>query len=172
MASERLKQRVERFLEQADEALDKLDWEQARVRAEAALDLDPESADAQALLAAVVRAEQRAGLTSRTESPSSLQESPLPATAAAQPKSFVNGRYAVKRFLGEGGKKKVYLAHDTLLDRDIAFALIKTEGLDEVGKERITREAQAMGRLGDHPNIVTVYDIGTEAGQPYLVLPL
>jgi len=37
----------------------------------------------------------------------------------------------VKKFLGEGGKKKVYLAHDTLLDRDAAFVLIKTEGLDE-----------------------------------------
>lgn len=46
----------------------------------------------------------------------------------AQPGSFVNGRYTVTRFLGEGGKKRVYLAHDTLLDRDIAFALIKTEG--------------------------------------------
>ncbi len=35
---------------------------------------------------------------------------------------------------------------DTLLDREVAFALIKTEGLDEVARTRITREAQAMGR--------------------------
>ena len=83
--------------------------------------------------------------------------------------SFANGRYTVKRFLGEGGKKKVYLAHDTLLDRDVAFALIKTEGLDDGGRERVTREAQAMGRLGAHPHIVTVFDIGEEDGQPYLV---
>ena len=40
-----------------------------------------------------------------------------------------------------GGKKKVYLAQDTLLDREVAFALIKTEGLDEVSRTRITREA-------------------------------
>ncbi len=53
----------------------------------------------------------------------------------------------MKRFLGEGGKKKVYLAQDTLLDREVAFALIKTEGLDEVSRTRITREAQAMGHL-------------------------
>ncbi len=53
-------------------------------------------------------------------------------------------RYQVKKFLGEGGRKKVYLAHDTVLDRDVAFALIKTEGLDEEGRSRITREAQAM----------------------------
>ena len=43
-----------------------------------------------------------------------------------QPSSFANGRYEVKQFLGEGGKKKVYLAQDTLLDREVAFALIKT----------------------------------------------
>jgi tetratricopeptide (TPR) repeat protein len=89
-----------------------------------------------------------------------------------QPTSFANGRYQVKKFLGEGGKKKVYLAHDTLLDRDVAFALIKTENLDDKGKKRITREARAMGRLGDHPHIVTVYDIGEHEGQPYMVLPL
>ncbi len=88
------------------------------------------------------------------------------------PTSFAGGRYQVKKFLGEGGKKKVYLAHDTTLDRDIAFALIKTEKLDETGKTRIKREVKAMGRLGDHPNIVTVYDFGDHEGQPFIVLPL
>ncbi len=58
------------------------------------------------------------------------------------------------------------------LDRDVAFALIKTEGLDEIGRQRIEREAQAMGRLGDHPHIVTVYDVGEEKGQPYMVSQL
>jgi tetratricopeptide (TPR) repeat protein/archaellum biogenesis ATPase FlaH len=88
-----------------------------------------------------------------------------------EPTSFADGRYQVKKFLGEGGKKKVYLAHDTLLDRDVAFALIKTEKLDEVARTRITREAQAMGKLGDHPHIVTIYDIGEHEGQPYIVQP-
>ena len=50
-------------------------------------------------------------------------------TRPPKPTSFVNGRYEVKRLLGEGGKKRVHLAHDTTLDRDVAFALIKTEGL-------------------------------------------
>ena len=93
-------------------------------------------------------------------------------SSPAQPTSFVDGRYTVSKFLGEGGKKKVYLAHDAQLDRDVAFALIKTEGLDEASRVRVTREAQAMGRLGSHPHIVTVYDIGEESGQPYLVLPV
>ena len=102
------------------------------------------------------------------------------APAAASPRaapssshsSFVAGRYAVRRFLGEGGKKRVYLAHDERLDRDVAFALIKTDGLDEVGRERIVREAQAMGRMGAHPHIVGIYEIGEEAGAPYVVTEL
>jgi len=75
----------------------------------------------------------------------------------------------VKGFLGEGGRKRVYLAHDTKLDRDVAVAVIKTDGLDEAGLSRVKREAQAMGRLGDHPNIVTVFDIGDDGVQPYIV---
>ena len=90
------------------------------------------------------------------------------------PASFAGGRYAVRSFLGEGGRKRVYLAHDTKLDRDVAFAAIKTDGLDADGVTRIRREAQAMGRLGDHPHIVTVFDTGEEGGgggvvEPYIV---
>ena len=75
------------------------------------------------------------------------EQSPIPQSASTPPQpaplpaSFANGRYVVKKFLGEGGKKKVYLAHDTKLDRDVAFALIKTETLDETARTRIEREA-------------------------------
>ncbi len=86
-----------------------------------------------------------------------------------EPSTFAGGRYAVRRFLGEGGKKRVYLARDTRLDRDVALAVIKTEGLDEAGRLRVQREAQAMARLGDHPHVVTVFDIGEEDGQAYIV---
>jgi tetratricopeptide (TPR) repeat protein/archaellum biogenesis ATPase FlaH len=89
-----------------------------------------------------------------------------------EPTSFASGRYQVKKFLGEGGKKKVYLVHDTLLDRDVAFALIKTEKLDAAARVRVSREARAMGRLGDHPNIVTIHDMGDHEGQPYIVIPV
>ncbi len=91
------------------------------------------------------------------------------APSPALPVSFVSGRYIVKSFLGEGGRKRVYLAQDTKLDRDVAFAVIKTEGLDEAGLSRVQREAQAMGRLGDHPHIVTIHDVGEDGGQPYIV---
>src|SRR5687768_16636424 len=165
MASDRIQRQIERLLDEAEAAVAARDWPKVRQAASDTLSLDPENVDGRALLAAADRA-------LAVEDPAGTPAPVSAATPAAQPSSFANGRYTVTRFLGEGGKKKVYLAHDSLLDRDVAFALIKTEGLDEVGKERITREAQAMGRLGDHPNIVTVYDIGTEAGQPYLVLPL
>src|SRR5437867_13146185 len=92
--------------------------------------------------------------------PSPVHTVVTPPATLARPTSFAGGRYQVKRFLGEGGKKRVYLAHDSLLDRDVAFAPIKTEGLDEVGRQRIRREAQAMGRLGAHPHIVSVFDLG------------
>jgi eukaryotic-like serine/threonine-protein kinase len=91
---------------------------------------------------------------------------------APEPISFAGGRYQVQQLLGEGGKKRVYLVHDSVLDRDVAFAQIKTERLDEDARTRIKREAQAMGRLGDHPNIVTVYDFGDDEGNPFMVLPL
>ncbi|MCJ7810720.1 MAG: protein kinase, partial [Dehalococcoidia bacterium] len=99
---------------------------------------------------------------------------PPPETAPPSPipTSFANGRYQVKKFLGEGGKKKVYLVHDTLLDRDVAFALIKTEKLDDATRIRVSREARAMGRLGDHPNIMTIHDLGDYEGQPYIVIPV
>jgi len=68
----------------------------------------------------------------------------------------------VKKFLREGGKNEVYLAYDEVLDRDVAFALIKTEGLDEAARQRVVREAQAMDRLGGHPNIMPIFDLRTK----------
>ena len=101
------------------------------------------------------------------------EEAPVDNTTDTDEKvTFSDGRYEIAKFLGEGGKKKVYLAKDTMLDRDVAFALIKTEGLDEVGLTRVNREAQAMGRLGSHPHIVTVFDLGQQNDQPFMVTEL
>ena len=51
----------------------------------------------------------------------------------------------------------------------MAFALIKTEGLDDAGRARVQREGQAMGRLVDNPHIVPIDDLGEEGEQPYFV---
>jgi len=101
-----------------------------------------------------------------------LKQTPSPMeTKADEPTSFVDNRFQVISKLGEGGKKKVYLVHDTKLDRDVAFALIKTENLNESARIRVTREAQTMGKLGDHPNIMPIHEMGEINGQPYLVMP-
>jgi tetratricopeptide (TPR) repeat protein len=86
--------------------------------------------------------------------------------------TIAGGRYELLRLLGEGGKKRVYLAHDGQLDREVAVALIKGDALDAAGRARVLREAQAMGRLGAHPHVVTVFDLGEEDGRPYLVTEL
>jgi len=78
-------------------------------------------------------------------------------------------RYDAVSLLGEGGRKRVYLAKDTRLGREVALAIYKSEGSDETSVERARREAEAMAKLGDHPNIVNVYDIGEENGSLYLI---
>ena len=63
----------------------------------------------------------------------SLEKTPTPTkphskkSSTIEHASFTNGRYQFKKLLCEGDKKKVYLAHDTQLDREVAFTLIKTE---------------------------------------------
>jgi class 3 adenylate cyclase len=105
----------------------------------------------------------------RTPTVSRDAPAPPPAVSVALPDAFAGGRYQVRSFLGEGGRKRVYLAYDTALDREVALATVKIDGLDEGGLLRVRREAQAMGRLGDHPHIVTVHDIGEEDGRPFIV---
>ena len=54
----------------------------------------------------------------------------------------------------------------------VAETVAEEAFLIEAARTRVTREAQDMGRLGDHANIVTVHDVGEEQGQSYLVLPV
>jgi eukaryotic-like serine/threonine-protein kinase len=89
--------------------------------------------------------------------------------SSALPATLGGGRYRVERLLGEGARKRVYLAHDERLGRAVAVARIKTEGLDAAGRHRIDREARATARLGDHPNIVTVFDVIDDDGEPLIV---
>ena len=103
MASERLQRQIERLLDEAEEAISRFDWDALLQRAQAALAMDPENADALAFLAT---AEQALA----TAAPASTREPPTSPLSPDQPSSFADGRYQVQRFLGEGGKKKVYLA--------------------------------------------------------------
>src|SRR5215471_14128915 len=95
---------------------------------------------------------------------------PAPASAGTLPGPFGDGRYVVRKPLGEGTRKRVFLATDERLGREVALSIVKTEGLDRAGRARLGREARAMARLGDHPQVVTVFDVGEEAdGTPYIV---
>ncbi|MGH2982347.1 MAG: protein kinase domain-containing protein [Solirubrobacterales bacterium] len=91
-----------------------------------------------------------------------------PAAPADAPDSIA-GRYDVGRFLGRGGRKDVYLAHDTETGREVAVALFDTEGLGEAALARARREMHAMEKLGDHPHLVSVHDTGEADGRPYIV---
>src|SRR5436309_129247 len=152
MPSERVLRRIETLLDEADQAIAASEWERVRDRANNVLALDPDNVDARDLLSAARRALEAASpdVVAQHAAPgrggAAQHAAQLRSDVTPVPTSFANGRYEVRRFLGEGGKKRVYLAHDTLLDRDVAFALIKTEGLDDAARTRITREAQAMGR--------------------------
>ena len=167
MASERVQRQIDRLLDEAEEALTRFDWDSVRQCSEAALRFDPDNDDALSFLKAADRGPASDG------GPQPLSDARGPTQPSDDtPTSFAGGRYQVKKLLGEGGKKVVYLTHDGVLDRDVAFALIKTEGLDETSRTRISREAQAMGRLGSHPHIVTVFDLGEHQDQPYMVSEL
>jgi len=175
MPSERVQRRIDALLDESDAALTAGNWSSAAEFARAVLAMDADNEDATAYLRAAENAaggptEQPTGQTSAIVTVE--HEASSGTSTSDTPTSFANDRYQISKFLGEGGKKRVYLAHDTLLDREVAFALIKTEGFDQTSKERISREAQAMGRLGTHPNIVTVFDLGIEGDEPFMVIEL
>ncbi|HXY41033.1 MAG TPA: serine/threonine-protein kinase, partial [Vicinamibacteria bacterium] len=82
------------------------------------------------------------------------------------------GPYEISGLLGAGGMGEVYRAHDTRLGREVAVKVIPQELAAD--KDRLTRfeqEARLAGSL-NHPNVLTVYDVGTHDCTPYLVTEL
>jgi serine/threonine protein kinase len=78
-------------------------------------------------------------------------------------------RFRVRRLLAEGAQKRVYLAWDERLERELAVSLVRLDGLDSRGRERAEREARAMALLGSHENIVTIYDILSQQDDLYIL---
>ena len=75
----------------------------------------------------------------------------------------IGGRYQLHALLGQGGTASVWAGVDTRLDRPVAVKII--DGAATAYPElvrRLDQEARTVARLA-HPNIVTVYDVGTEA---------
>ena len=81
-------------------------------------------------------------------------------------------RYEIISEIGSGGMANVYKAHDNKLDRMVAIKVLKQEfTLDETILSKFRKEALAAGSL-NHPNIVSVYDLGHEIGSDYIVMEL
>ena len=173
MASDRFQHRIDRLLDQIEEAVDLRDWETVSQLAQDVLVLDPGNGDANNFLGAAQRALGTSSPLPATQPITIPTHSQALTPTPDQPTSFANDRYEVKRLLGEGGKKKVYLAHDTLLDRDVAFALIKTEGLGRrppaagyLGRPRLW--AASAPTLTSSPSST----LDQEQDQPYMVTEL
>ena len=82
------------------------------------------------------------------------------------------GKYKVLHELGRGSMGVVYKAHDPILNRFVAIKTISPSlGADSETRKRFLREAQSAARL-NHPNIVTVYDLGEEQGRVYMAMEL
>ncbi len=83
----------------------------------------------------------------------------------------MDNRYTLIEPLGSGGMAEVYLAHDEVLDRDVALKILRDQYAgDEEFVERFRREAQSAARLS-HPNIVSIYDRGrSEDGAYYIAM--
>jgi serine/threonine-protein kinase PknK len=73
--------------------------------------------------------------------------------------------------IGIGGFGRVYRARQPAFGREVGVKVLSVGKLDEKAQSRFERECQAMGALGGHPNIVTIYDAGTtDDGRPYLIM--
>lgn len=79
-------------------------------------------------------------------------------------------RYEFKMQIAQGGNGVIYLAHDRTLDRELVIKMIRETALPtEIAIEWFLREAKTSAKL-NHPNIVTIYDLGSIDGQPYIAM--
>ena len=93
----------------------------------------------------------------------------------AAPGRLLAGRYLLTEFLGRGGMGTVWRAQDQVLGRDVAVKELTVSGLSpqelEVLHSRMEQEARAAARV-KHPAVVTVFDVLTEDGRPWIVMEL
>lgn len=125
------------------------------------------------------RAKPKAAPIAAGETPAKPASAPAAAagadaTAPAAPEVQRLGRYQLEREIGRGAMGIVYLGRDTAINRMVAIKAIPlaSEFSDAElieARSRFFREAETAGRL-NHPNIVTIYDVGEERGLAYIAM--
>lgn len=80
-------------------------------------------------------------------------------------------RYEITRELGRGGMGVVYMAHDPVLEREVAVKIVTPDNVSAESVARFRREARVVAKM-DHPAIVSVYDSGEHEGALFFVMPL
>jgi eukaryotic-like serine/threonine-protein kinase len=82
-------------------------------------------------------------------------------------------RYRVVDRIATGGMATVYRAEDGVLGREVAVKILAPHvAADPVSRQRFEREARTAARVGDHPNVVTIYDIGEVGENAFIVMEL
>ena len=82
------------------------------------------------------------------------------------------GRYEDLAVIGRGGMGMIYRARDPVLDRSVALKVISSFEVTADLRARFFREARACARLREHPNIVTIHDMGEDDGRLFIVMEL
>ena len=94
-----------------------------------------------------------------------LHEQPLAPSLSGRQISH----YQIESLLGQGGMGEVWRAHDTHLNRDVAFKVLPAEFAQDADRlHRFEREAQAISAL-NHPNIITIHEIGQQDEQHFII---
>ncbi|MBP6631144.1 MAG: tetratricopeptide repeat protein [Kofleriaceae bacterium] len=99
----------------------------------------------------------------------SLPAAGTPSSLAVPVVGATIGHFVVRAVLGQGGMGTVVEGYDPDLDRAVAIKVVRDRAAGSAAGRRLVREAQAMARL-THPNVATVYEVGTIDRQVYLVM--
>ena len=126
-----------------------------------------------------LRAEVESLLDAHQQTGSFIDEPPAAVAAEVMAKRDARaragqqvGRYRIVRLLGKGGMGEVHLAEDTLLDRRVALKILPAESTnDDTRVRRFIQEAKSASAL-NHPNIISVYEIGQDAGVHFMATEL
>src|SRR5215471_8756953 len=103
--------------------------------------------------------------------PSSPASATVEPTVMSSPASTLNDRYVIENELGRGGMSRVFAARDIKLGRRVAVKFLAPGVHDDEELRRFEQEAWAAGSL-NHPNVLTVHDIGVHEKNPYIVSEL